>query len=302
MRKIDLGGGFTLVELLVVIAVIAILAGLLLPALAKAKEKARTIECLSNKRQLAIACSLYPLDNNDSFALNSEGGRAETAMWSPEPWTWVMGLMFWDTREDNTNTVVLKHPIHALLNRYIGGTVKIYKCPSDNYLTPEQRALGWPGRVRSVSMNSYVGPGFGTATQPKHEISTTRNYRIFPKASSFVNVSPSQIWLILDEHPDSIMDAHFKVTVDPTSALTVWPDLPASQHNGACTFAFNDGHAEIKRWRAAGTRMPVFYKRLSYSTPPQSQYRTTDRCDYDWLLERTTERVDGKPVVGTPMN
>jgi prepilin-type N-terminal cleavage/methylation domain-containing protein/prepilin-type processing-associated H-X9-DG protein len=238
--------GFTLIELLVVIAIIAILAAMLLPALAKSKEQAQGIKCLSNNKQLAVAWTCYSGDNAGWFAYNP--GNSDSPNWCVD---WMNFEPNWN---DNTNISRLLQPTNSVLGPY-SIDAGIYKCPADQS-TAKEGGTSYP-RVRSVSMSEAVG-----CDADGYWLNYTQqslNFVAFHKESDLGHMSPSMLWVFVDEHPDSINDAALGVAVAGTLASTEWIDVPASYHNGACGFGFADGHAEIHKWLDRRSIFPIEY-------------------------------------------
>jgi prepilin-type N-terminal cleavage/methylation domain-containing protein len=281
---------FTLIELLVVIAIIAILAAMLLPALTKARCRAQAVSCMNNGRQLMYAWQLYAGDNADKLVGNFGFAETQTERTTADatqsyPYrTWAVDIMSWAAvpNSDVTNVSLLQN---ASLGSYVGGNLGIYRCPADNFLSPLQRAVGYPARVRSMSMNEFVGPYNPTWNSGKNTFWPA--YRQFLKLTEIPN--PADIFVTVDEHPNSINDGYIQILYNVNATLLQnadrWNDLPASYHCGACGFSFADGHSEIHKWRGSkATIIPV-----NPSSPGFPVYTTADdpnlSFDLQWVAQ-----------------
>src|SRR5439155_15215621 len=88
-RRAEHRHAFTLIELLVVIAIIAILAAMLLPALSKAKDRAKRTNCLSNLRQLGLGTQMYAGDYNGHFEIDTRGAPPNTWINGADDLSWL---------------------------------------------------------------------------------------------------------------------------------------------------------------------------------------------------------------------
>jgi prepilin-type N-terminal cleavage/methylation domain-containing protein len=229
--------GFTLVELLVIIAIIAILAGLLLPALTRAKAMAQRTACLSNLRQMGMCWALYHGDNNGSLVESYPGGASLT---SANPNAWVLGNMQ-DPAQVTSKTLIMDGKLYSYNN-----TTAIYRCPADPGIKTNGAVRS---NVRSYSMNAFMGSRaeFGSPVNQVQWIDSSLSSSQFPSyyTKDTDLQHPSALWVLIDEDDSTISDGAFKF--DP-SGQTMAGHIPACsqlRHNYGFSINFADGHSEI---------------------------------------------------------
>jgi prepilin-type N-terminal cleavage/methylation domain-containing protein/prepilin-type processing-associated H-X9-DG protein len=280
--------GFTFVELLVVIVVLALFAALSLQRLAKSKTQA--FQCLNNHRQLISAALIYADESSGIWIPNEPTGTGNQTDWVNVNMDWTA------SNTDNTNYNKLIDPHSSLLAPYLGGNPNIFHCPSD-----QSFVLNEGPRVRSVSANHAVGSVWVTtgcciANGPVNgQWLTGANigsacqtvYRCYGKSTDFTLPGPSQTFVFTDEHCDSINDSVLAFQCGQQGIGAAFIDRPANYHNGAAPFSFADGHLEMHKWLGAslGAGPDDWNDFSNYSLNVTT---SADNSDLIWIQQRTS--------------
>jgi type II secretory pathway pseudopilin PulG len=210
----------------VVIAIIAILAALLLPALSQAKARGQQAACLNNTKQLQLGWQLYADEYGGRLMINLRNGHG-----------WVQGNM--QVGSDATNTAYIQSCDLFPYSQAIGS----YRCPADNRTS----SAGIPFRVRSYSINCFMNGDAPNVMQTYAPGAT--GYSLNTRLSDITAPGPAQAFVFVDEHENSIDDGHFGFV--PVGSE--WLNLPATMRHRGAEFSFADGHSEIFKWRDPST-------------------------------------------------
>ena len=249
-------GAFTLIELLVVIAIIAILAAMLLPALGRSKQRAYTIVCLNNLKQLQVCWQMYAHDNDDvippnNFVYQVQMGTTNSPTLGEDNLTWCRGLAPLETNEINA--------ANSLLFIYNTSTA-IYHCPSDHSTIDGHPEML---RKRSYNVSNSANCAADNHFRKYSEIKVTTGLFVF-----------------IDTDEDDIWDSTFGIIpANYPFWSNYWLDIPADRHQQGCNLTFADGHAEHWKWRAPKDALSLGQR--SYSSDDLQDLRRLQECIKD---------------------
>jgi prepilin-type N-terminal cleavage/methylation domain-containing protein len=236
---------FTLIELLVVIAIIAILAAMLLPALAKAKERAKTVNCISNMRQWGLAIQMYAGDNADKLprdGMDSAGQYpgGNGASQDLNAWFNVLPELVGEKALKTYATDAAAAGGTALINSqympFPGGVGKMWECPAATMTLAEIQGVSGGGKD---GFFSYV---FNIDLKKSDASGVTGPNRTYPQMPKLTSIAkPTATVFMADQYFNSSEGtANAFYSVNPAARWRVFPTRHSKQGG---VLVFLDGHA-----------------------------------------------------------